>query len=236
MDSSKSTLFIPPVDPESVIWAGLPVSAEEALEKWDVDEVKYVADLNATLAHLGASTASKPKTSIYAIANQISDHVTFLEFDDKEFSALKEAIEVSRVVKSEYELAVISKANEVSTAAHTAVLEKVKHATNERELEAAFLGRCIASGARNQAYHSIVASGRAAATLHYVKNDEPLAGKLNLLLDAGAEWDCYASDVVSSAPPSSIQPVQDAESSGRQERFLSRANFRQNREPSTTSC
>ena len=101
------------------------------------------------------------------------------------------------MVKDEYEIALTKKANAISTVAHTAVLAAVKKASNERELEALFLERCIANGAREQAYHSIVASGTAAATLHYVKNYEPLKGKLNVLLDAGAEYDCYASDIVS---------------------------------------
>jgi Xaa-Pro dipeptidase len=101
------------------------------------------------------------------------------------------------VVKDGYEIALMKKANEISAVAHTAVLEKVKRARNERELEAVFIERCIANGAREQAYHSIVASGTAAATLHYMKNCEPLEGKLNLLLDAGGEYGCYASDIVS---------------------------------------
>ena len=89
------------------------------------------------------------------------------------------------------------KANAISTIAHTAVLEAVKHAKNERELEGLFIERCIANGAREQAYHGIFASGEAASTLHYTKNYEPLHGKLNLLLDAGGEYNCYASDIVS---------------------------------------
>jgi Xaa-Pro dipeptidase len=75
-------------------------------------------------------------------------------------------------------------------------LKAVKHAKNERELEGLFIAQSISHGAREQAYHSIVASGTAAATLHYQKNSEPLQGKLNLLLDAGAEYNCYASDIV----------------------------------------
>jgi Xaa-Pro dipeptidase len=195
MDSSKTTLFIPPIDPEDVIWSGLPVSPEEAMQKYDVDEVKYTSDVNATLAHLGPE-----KSTVYAIPNQVSDQVTFLAFDNTNFSILKEAIEVARVVKDEYELAMIAKANAISHKAHRAVLEKVKHAKNECELEAAFIGTCIAAGAPNQAYHSIVAAGRAAATLHYKHNNAPMAGKLNLLLDAGCEWDCYASDITRTFP------------------------------------
>ncbi|KAL2131736.1 hypothetical protein VTI74DRAFT_4667 [Chaetomium olivicolor] len=197
MDAAKTTLFIPPVDPESVIWSGLPVSAEEAMQKYDVDEVKYTSDVNAELVHLAGQ---KPKSTVFAIPHQVSDTVTFLGFDDKNFSILKEAIEVCRVVKDEYELAMIAKANAISSDAHRAVMEKVRHAKNERELEAVFLSHCITAGARNQAYHGIFAAGRAAATLHYVHNNAPLTGKLNLLLDAGCEWDCYASDITRTFP------------------------------------
>ncbi|KAH8672053.1 putative Xaa-Pro aminopeptidase pepP [Tricladium varicosporioides] len=192
--TEKSTLFIPPIEPDSVIWSGLPLSEEEALSLYDIDEVQTTKEVNASLAHARASS------SVWAIANQVSDHITFLEFNKKDFTLLKEAIEECRVVKDEYEIALIKKANAISTIAHTEVLKKVKSATNERELEAAFIERSIANGAREQAYHSIVASGTAAATLHYVKNNEPLSGKLNLLLDAGGEFNCYAADITRTFP------------------------------------
>lgn len=105
------------------------------------------------------------------------------------------------MIKDEYEIALTLHANAISTIGHTEVLKKVKKVKNERELEAVFIEKSIANGAREQAYHSIVASGTAAATLHYQKNDAALEGKLNLLLDAGAEFGCYASDIV--FPPSS---------------------------------
>lgn len=113
---------------------------------------------------------------------------------------LKTAIEESRVRKTPYEVALIRHANAVSTAAHTAVMRAVKSARSEQELEAIFLKTCIERGCRNQAYHGIFAAGTSAATLHYVRNDAPLAGKLNLLLDAGAEARCYASDITRTFP------------------------------------
>jgi Xaa-Pro dipeptidase len=189
--TDKSTLFVPPIDAESVMWSGLPLSPAEALAKYDVDAVLTSDEVAATLAR------PSNNSTVWAIANQVSDHITFLEFKDKDFTLLKEAIEECRVVKDEYEVALTKKANAISAIAHTAVLKAVKTATNERELEALFLQKSIANGAREQAYHSIVASGTAAATLHYVNNFEPTAGKLNLLLDAGAEYCCYASDIVS---------------------------------------
>lgn len=198
--SSKSTLYIPPIDPHDVIWSGLPTTIDDALRLYDVDEVKLTTEVNASLAHLAGTN---PTSTVYAIQDQVSDHVTFIGFDNKDFELLKPAIEVSRVVKDEFEVAMIRKANAVSSAAHKAVVEKAKQASNERELEAVFLERCAANGAKEMAYHPIVASGTAAATLHYVPNDAPLGGKQLLLIDAGAEWNNYAADIVSSLTPHS---------------------------------
>jgi len=58
----------------------------------------------------------------------------------------------------------------------------------------------MALGARNQAYHSIVASGRSGSTLHYVHNNQPTSNKHTILLDAGCEYDCYASDITRVIP------------------------------------
>ncbi|KAF6809305.1 xaa-pro dipeptidase [Colletotrichum sojae] len=194
--TSESTLFIPPIDPDSVIWSGLPVSAAEAKELYDVDHVKYTTDVNAELVRLGKGS----NKTVFAIEGQVLDSVTFLEFDEKNFSVLKDAIEQARVIKDDYEIALTKKANAISTIAHHAVVKEVKKATNESELEALFLYHSVANGAKNQAYHGIFAGGRAAATLHYVANDAPLEGKLNLLLDAGSEWNCYASDITRTFP------------------------------------
>jgi Xaa-Pro dipeptidase len=189
------TLFIPPIDPDSVIWSGLPLTPEEALQKYDVDDVRSTVEVNAALAH--AATAEKAQSTVFAIPEQVSDNITFLGFDSKNFAVLKEAIETCRVVKDEYEIAALAKANDVSSQAHTAVFRQARHVSNEQELEAVFLAECTKRGAKKQSYSSIVASGRAAATLHYVKNDAPTMGKLNVLLDAGAEWDLYCADIVS---------------------------------------
>jgi Xaa-Pro dipeptidase len=195
LSTEISTLFIPPIEPDSVIWSGLPVSTSEALDLYDIDHV-FTSDKLPPFLAQNKYTSS----TVHAITSQVSPHISFVQFGATSFEYLKEAIEECRVIKDDFEIALTKKANSISTIAHTAVLKAAKKATNERELEGLFLEKCISNGAKEQAYHSIVASGTSAATLHYVKNYEPLAGKLNILLDAGAEYDCYASDVVSPRP------------------------------------
>lgn len=202
--SDELTLFIPPIDPDSVIWSGLPLSPVEAQELYDVDRVLLTTEVNPTLAHLASQCSGK--AVVFAIPEQVSEETSFLPFAETNFSILKRAIEETRVVKDEYEIALIRKANDISARAHTAVLKAAKSATNERELMAAFIGTCIANGSPDQAYPPIVASGTSCATLHYQNNNEPLIDptikkrKLNLLIDAGAEYRAYCADVTRTFP------------------------------------
>lgn len=71
---------------------------------------------------------------------------------------------------------------------------------NEREIEAVFRYTCSLKGAKTQAYPVIAGSGKNAATLHYEENDEDLKGRELVVIDAGCEWDCYASDVTRTLP------------------------------------
>ena len=194
VETSRLTLFIPPIDPDSVIWSGLPLSPAEALEIYDVDEVRVSSELNDFLIARGT-----PKERIWAIENQLSSP-SLIGFRTKDLVLLRQAIEECRVVKDDYEIALIRQANSISAIAHHAVLKAVKHARNERELQAIFLERCIANGCREQAYGSIVASGVNAATLHYQKNEDDIRGRWNLLLDAGGEFRCYAADITRTFP------------------------------------
>ncbi|OAL03484.1 putative Xaa-Pro aminopeptidase [Phaeosphaeriaceae sp. SRC1lsM3a] len=194
--SDKLTLFIPPVHPDEVIWSGLPMSPEEAKAKYDIDDCKTTDEVNPHLA----SSSESAQSTIYAIPEQVSDETTFLSYKDKELSQLKTAIEYCRVTKSDYEIALIRKANVISTNAHVSVMKAAAKAKNECELEAVFLKSCVERNAKNQAYHSIVAAGENGATLHYVNNAAPIMEQNLLLLDAGCEVDCYASDITRTFP------------------------------------
>ena len=130
----------------------------------------------------------------------MASSTTFLSFNEKSFEVLKAAIEYCRIFKSPYEVELLRHANEVSTAGHLAVMKAAKNAKNEQELEALFIKSCIERGCKEQSYHSIMAAGTSAATLHYVRNDQPLANKQLLLVDAGCESRCYCADITRTIP------------------------------------
>ncbi|RPB26453.1 putative Xaa-Pro aminopeptidase [Terfezia boudieri ATCC MYA-4762] len=196
------TLFIPPVDPESVPWSGLPMSVEEAQAQFDVDEVRHTNDPKPLGAEGGL-------VYVYTGDGQVSRSLG-VSPENINRSQLKPAIDEARVVKDRYEIALLERANEISSYAHNYVLKCAHSMKNEREAQALFEAICLANGATGQAYNGIYAGGRSAATLHYVKNDASLlsvnapdGGKEKpqlLLVDAGCELRCYASDITRVIP------------------------------------
>ncbi|KAF8245627.1 putative Xaa-Pro aminopeptidase [Wilcoxina mikolae CBS 423.85] len=191
LPAKSLTLYIPAINPSSVLWSGLPLSPEDAKREFDVDDVRTTDQLSSSLS----SSFSK---TIFVIPTQLSHHP--FPSAPIDTTILHTAISECRALKDPYEVALIKHANAITASAHHACMRAIKSAKNEREILAVFTSTCISAGAPSQAYTGIFAGGRNAATLHYVHNNASLEGKQNLLLDAGAEVRAYASDVTRTFP------------------------------------
>ena len=105
-----------------------------------------------------------------------------------------------RLVKSSEEIALMQHAAGISLEAHHAAARLAQAGRFEYELEAA-LGHVFRTrGGAGPAYNTIVGGGRNATILHYIRNDQPLAGGELVLIDAGVEYQGYASDVTRTYP------------------------------------
>lgn len=193
------TLWIPFTPPATILWFGNTPSPEECLAKSDLHDVKYTSSLSEYLS----SRLAKVKTLYVLRASQMPK---FAEFDALkprlhiDTVSLQPTMDGARVLKSDYEIDMIRKANNVSSEAHRAVARSMHNMSNECQIEATFLNACTNRNAHKQAYPIIAGSGPNASTLHYDANNEPLAGRQLVVLDAGAEWNCYASDVTRTLP------------------------------------
>ncbi|ORY70048.1 peptidase M24, structural domain-containing protein [Pseudomassariella vexata] len=186
-------------DMNLLLWFGTTPTPAKCLEKADLDEVKYVSDLPkylisklATVQQLYVLRESQmPKLgSLGVLTPQVRVDTT----------SLLPAISEARVVKTDYEIAMIRIACAVSSKAHHDVCARFLYFKNECEIEATFSASCIASNSHAQSYPVIAGSGTNAGTLHYDSNNEPLEGRQVVVLDAGAERNCYASDITRTLP------------------------------------
>ncbi|SFV60823.1 Xaa-Pro aminopeptidase [hydrothermal vent metagenome] len=105
-----------------------------------------------------------------------------------------------RLCKSNAEIILIKKALSITKEAHHLAMCKAKNLNSEDELQAEIEYIFKKRGAYSDAYTSIVACGNNANTLHYIKNDEKLQNNKLILIDAGCEYDYYASDITRTIP------------------------------------
>jgi Xaa-Pro aminopeptidase len=105
-----------------------------------------------------------------------------------------------RLFKSPAELEVMRRAATITAEAHVAAMRAARPGVRENEIEALIEYTFRRRGASAPAYGTIVAGGEHACTLHYVRNDSVLRDGDLLLIDAGAEFECYASDVTRTFP------------------------------------
>ncbi|MEN0005087.1 MAG: aminopeptidase P N-terminal domain-containing protein [Bacteroidota bacterium] len=104
------------------------------------------------------------------------------------------------MIKSPLELEVLQKAIGITAKAFDQVLEMVRPGVAEYEIEAEITATFIRHRASGHAYSPIVASGANNCVLHYVQNKETCQAGDLLLLDFGAEYANYASDMSRTIP------------------------------------
>ena len=197
--SDKLTLYLPDIDYDDVMWSGMPLSIEDALKKYDVDNVKYASELQSTLTSNLEKGFPIYSVTIDSYEGKFSNkEISTLSHDDKDFFY---ALDEARLIKDDYELELMRHASKITDNCHLAVMSALPIETNETHIHAEFMYHAIRQGSKNQSYDPICCSGPNCSTLHYVKNDDEIPeSKRSVLIDAGAEWSCYASDVTRCFP------------------------------------
>jgi Xaa-Pro aminopeptidase len=116
-----------------------------------------------------------------------------------EFVALDHLLHDLRLYKSKAEVASMRRAAAIAVKAHLRAMAFCRPGLYEYEIEAEFLHEFRRHGMR-PSYLPIVGSGPNSCTLHYSANARQMRDGDLLLVDAGCESDCYASDVTRTYP------------------------------------
>jgi Xaa-Pro aminopeptidase len=109
-----------------------------------------------------------------------------------------------RLIKSANEIDMMRQAAAVATQAHIRAMQFVESGKNEYHLEAEIHHEFAMQGAKYPAYGTIVGSGDNACILHYTQNNQGLKDGDLVLIDAGCEWQGYASDITRTFPISGL--------------------------------
>lgn len=188
------TLFLPNIDYDDVMWSGLPLLVEDALKNYNVDDVKYASELKHVTGKL-TDAGFTIHTTDNNKWNQLIQ--SYLKAGDPDFFY---ALDEARLIKDQYEIELMKHAAKITDKCHLGVMSATPIETNETHIHAEFMYHALRQGSKHQLYDPICCSGPNCSTLHYVKNDDEIDHKRSILIDAGAEWSCYSSDVTRCFP------------------------------------
>jgi Xaa-Pro aminopeptidase len=203
-------LFVREHDALRESWDGARAGTEGAVEQYGADDAFPIEDIDEILPGL-----MEQRSQIYYSMGahldfdpRILSWVNGLRVQSRqgagglqEFVALNHVLDDMRLYKSRPELLSLRRAAQIAMGAHRRAIRFARPGRMEYEVMAEVLHEFRSHNA-DISYHPIVGGGANACVMHYRDNDQPLCDGDLLLLDAGCEYDYYASDITRTFPVS----------------------------------
>ena len=219
-EHGEYVLFCRERNPERELWDGLRAGQEGAVRDFGADDAFPITDIDDILPGLiegrdrvYSAMGSNPEFDRHLMEwiNVIRSKARLGAQPPNEFVALDHLLHDMRLYKSAAEVKVMRDAAAISARAHVRAMQACRAGLREYSLEAELDYEFRKGGAKMPAYGSIVAAGRNSCILHYQENDALLKDGDLVLIDAGCEIDCYASDITRTFPVSGeFSPEQKA--------------------------
>lgn len=204
----KEVLFIRETNEHILVWEGYKLTKEQAQETSGIRTVFWTHEFESVLNTLMAEAEH-----VYLNSNEHIRAVVEVETRDARFIKwmkvrypLHQYIRLApimhhlRAVKSDAEIALMRQACQITERAFLRVLKFIKPGVMEYEVEAELYHEFLRNRSKGPAYQPIIASGANACILHYVDNNNECRDGELVLMDFGAEYANYASDLTRTVP------------------------------------
>ncbi len=193
---------------EQEIWTGHRAGPEGAVEDFGADDAFPIGDLDDILPGLIEgreriyyTLGVRPEfdQKLIGWVNRLRAQARAGTHPPLEFIALEHLLHDLRLYKSAAEVRAMRRAARIAGKGHRRAMQCCRPGLYEYQLEAE-LTRAFRNEGCEHAYAPIVGGGANGCILHYTRNDAPLRDGDLVLIDAGAEYRCYASDVTRTFP------------------------------------
>lgn len=204
----RSILFCRSRDPEREMWDGAMVGLERAVSEYGMDQAFDFSEVGRRLPDL---LHDQDRIYYDLGRNPLFDQRLLGWLNDfrgkarktfhapEEIHALDHMLHDMRVYKSREELSVMRRSAKVAMEAHERAMQLCRPGLNEADIHAEIL-HTFTRHHCEPSYQPIVGGGANACVLHYIDNKDELNDGDLLLIDAGAEYDGYASDITRTFP------------------------------------
>lgn len=203
------TLYVRPRNPEMETWFGRRQGTEGAVKNFGAGRAVSIEKFDADLAKL---VDGHEKLYYRFAVDKGLDQKILGYFTEQRVRRLKTAYPPHTIIdptiilgemrlhKTPAEAEYMQRAATIAAEAHILAMKKVRPGMNEGQVESLMEAYMRDKGASGVAYNSIIGGGDNATILHYVENNMPLKDGDLILIDAGAEYNGYASDITRTFP------------------------------------
>jgi Xaa-Pro aminopeptidase len=211
-NEAKEYLFVKETNELIAIWEGAKLTKQEAFQTSGIKEVCWNTDFNAKVKEL-----MKTSDIVYFNTNEHARATSIVEtqndrinkwckdtYPSKKYIKIAPVMHELRSIKSSIEIELMQNACNITEAGFKRVLNFVKPGVKEYEIEAEFMHQFLISKSKGFAYEPIIASGRNACVLHYIDNNQTCKDGDVILMDVGAEYANYASDMTRCIPVNGV--------------------------------
>jgi len=206
----REVLFVKKTNNHIAVWEGAKLSQKEATNISGIQTVLWTDDFNSLFNQL-----TKEAKSIYFNTNEHyranietqTREDRFIEWAKKKYPTHQHEksnfiLQRLRSLKHKEEICQIQQAINITEKGFRRVLDFVKPGVWEYEIEAEFVNEFIKNRSKGFAYSPIIASGQNNNVLHYTQNNSKCQSGDLILIDVGAEYGNYASDMTRTIPVS----------------------------------
>ncbi|MGB5321654.1 aminopeptidase P family protein [Lutimonas sp.] len=207
---NREILFLKETNEHIAVWEGEKLDKEKALETSGISTVYWLQDMEKILFELMTQAETVYiNTNEHYRANVETEtrDARFIKWLKEKYPAhsykrCQPIMQRLRSVKEPQEIEMIQKACDITEKGFKRVLGFMKPGVMEYEVEAEFIHEFVRNRSAGFAYTPIIGSGYNACVLHYIENNQPCKEGEVVLMDVGAEYANYASDMTRCVPVS----------------------------------
>jgi Xaa-Pro aminopeptidase len=208
-DKERFIIFCRDRDPLREQWDGFRTGQEGVIQDYGADAAYSINSIDEIMPKLldGAKNIYFSMSAPCGVDAKISSWVEDIRKNTRSGAeppqnllSLDSILHEMRLIKEGDEMDLMKQAANITTEAHIRAMQSVRPGMYEYQLEAEYLYAFNKNGARSPAYNSIVGGGNNSCILHYVENNAELQDGDLVLVDAGCEYQYYASDVTRTFP------------------------------------
>jgi Xaa-Pro aminopeptidase len=207
---NREVLFLKETNEHIAVWEGEKLTKDRAFEVSGIKTVYWLQEFDKVFFELMTQSET-----IYFNTNEHYRQAVETQTREDRFIAKTKAqfpahrwaksnpiLQRLRSVKDPIELELMQKACDITEKGFRRILNFVKPGVMEYNIEAEFMHEFLNNRSRGFAYTPIIASGNNANVLHYIENNQECKAGDLILLDVGAEYANYSSDMSRTIPVS----------------------------------